>query len=125
MKAGLPLIVALTLSRAVGMLPVTGSKSPPPQMRVVCERLLPLISTHVFCEIVAASPVAFRIWVDAGVLSGKLKAAAILGPKTEASGCCGTWENPVAALANNSAAVIKADFMVLPLAKFSAAAAGL
>src|ERR1039457_3037843 len=118
MKAGLPLIVALTLSRAVGMLPVTGSKSPPPQMRVVCERLLPLISTHVFCEIVAASPVAFRIWVDAGVLSVKVKDAAILGPKTEASGCCGAWANPAAALANSSAAEMKVDFISPSLVQF-------
>src|ERR1017187_5467005 len=116
MYAGLLLTVALTPSRDVGICPPT--KSPPPQMRVVCERLLPLISTHVFCEIVAASPVAFRIWVDAGVLSVKVKDAAILGPQPGASGCCGTWENPVAALANNSAAVIKVDFMGPSLAQF-------
>src|ERR1039457_2391631 len=111
MKAGLPLIVALTLSRAVGMLPVTGSKSPPPQMRVVWERLLPLISTHVFCEILGASPVAFRTCTDTGMLSVKVKDTAIFGPKTEASGCCGTCANPAAALANNSAAENKVDFM--------------
>src|ERR1035441_8958862 len=95
MYAGLLLTVALTPSRDVGICPFT--KSAPPQMRVVCERLLPLISTQVFCEIVAASPVAFRIWVDTGALSVNVKDAAVLGPKTEASGCCGAWANPAAA----------------------------
>src|ERR1039458_2886834 len=118
MYASLPLTVALTLSRDVGMSPVTGSKSPPPQMRVVCERLLPLISTHVFGEMVAASRVAFRIWVDTGALSVKVKDAAILGPKTEASGCCGAWANPAAALANSSAAEMKVDFISPSLVQF-------
>src|ERR1022692_1219713 len=116
MYAGLLLTVVLTPSREVGICPPT--KSPPPQMRVVCERLLPLISTHVFCEIVAASPVAFRIWVDTGALSVNVKDAAILGPKTEASGCCGAWANPAAALANSSAAEMKVDFISPSLVQF-------
>jgi hypothetical protein len=60
---------------------------------------------------VAASPVAFRTWVDTGVLSVKVKDAAIFGPKTEASGCCGTWASPAVALANSNAVVIRVDFM--------------
>jgi len=56
--------------------------------------------------------------MDTGVLSLKVKDAAIFGPKTEASGCWGAWENPTVAPANKSAAESKFDFMSPSLFQF-------
>ena len=70
MNAGLLFTVAVTPPTEVGRRPCA-KDGELPQSVVVLDRLVPLISTQVFSEIVAASPVAFSTCVmERGALSG-------------------------------------------------------